>query len=780
MDRQLKIYGKRLLRYFVFGIVTLLFEIILSSVDGLEFWNKDIMLIKINGCLIGVAVFIAISICYVIKQHSISPLHIWIKRHRECLVVASILLEVLFLYKCNSLLKIIICMIEFVIVLLLIDCETTKIYKYNFVEISNQQHNYVEKPVIGRSNLTKNQCIALDQLKTLIDKRSSFDSFNIALIGSWGCGKTSITDTLIYEYEKENNKYFLLKMSTLTLSESKNVVTYVKNYFEDLFRKYEIGIAKRNVAFLTTLANSFSMKLSFPDLLSNINGDYFLDIEKEKELFSKQVSKLLRVSAKKNVILLIDDTDRSEDEEQIIKVLSEFASIPGIISIVSLDKSKDKLIRPNKIEEDGECVYNQMDKYIHVRIRISEDKHIEYDKNITKQILSSFENIVPSANCFISCDGENIKNSLFDSLKDYQTTEVKSSRYYSISKYNILTTLFLYNLKYNEKEFGNYFEGLVNEYLYNSKELLPYIKQMLTTHPNEWNTELYMINTQWTNSFGADDFDWLMRLSSNSGTIFWTLCQIAEAIELINDKRNIKDSVTNIEDVYDYFMIEKFPLDGRTWENRKENPVTYSGFEQIELIVFGTEQYRYLNKEIAKGNFEEVKIIIEKKIKDVANLYFSSIILGDFMEYLRTILNNFRTFKMQLREAELLNINYLDYLIQEWQPRKNVTEMLDKMKEQNPILNNKNIGVPSLSAFINNILFENYILKFGNRFNNQELKDCRLFLYNGQDKQFIVIAKKKEECNNYIILDISGNEIKEISKDTMDDITNLYSAVLMD
>ena len=44
-------------------------------------------------------------------------------------------------------------------------------------------------------------------LKDLIEKRKSTDSFNVALIGAWGAGKTSITDTLISEFETENT-YF--------------------------------------------------------------------------------------------------------------------------------------------------------------------------------------------------------------------------------------------------------------------------------------------------------------------------------------------------------------------------------------------------------------------------------------------------------------------------------------------------------------------------------------------------------------------------------------------
>ena len=206
------------------------------------------------------------------------------------------------------------------------------------------------------------------------------------------------------------------------------------------------------------MASLFSDKFSTVNILSATKDNGFFDIEKEKELFTKQVSKLLKVSGRKNVIFVIDDTDRNDDEEQIIKLLSEFASIAGIISIISLDAGKDVVIRPNNLNTKTEQVYNQIDKYIHIRVRIDDDNHIEYDSNITSQIISSFENIVRTEKCFKSCDCQNEKKSLFDNVKDYHTTEILNHRNYAEYTYNILTEIFFENLRYNKKEFGLYLE----------------------------------------------------------------------------------------------------------------------------------------------------------------------------------------------------------------------------------------------------------------------------------------------------------------------------------
>lgn len=88
---------------------------------------------------------------------------------------------------------------------LLLDCENSKVYKYGYEKTVKNESNYEEKPVIGREMLTNSQCAALDQLKNIMDKRNSFDSFNIALIGAWGSRKNQYYRHINYEYEQDND-----------------------------------------------------------------------------------------------------------------------------------------------------------------------------------------------------------------------------------------------------------------------------------------------------------------------------------------------------------------------------------------------------------------------------------------------------------------------------------------------------------------------------------------------------------------------------------------------
>ncbi len=774
MKKKIHVYGRKLLRNFLYVMGSYIAQIILSSVGVLEFWNKDINFFTIKGCLIGLAVIIIVEILYILSQHNMTPFHIWIKACREYIIICLIVLEIFFLYKCNSTLRIEVCITEFTIILFLLDCEITKMYRYDLRETADQDLNYIEKPVIGRSYLTKAQTETLDQLKTLIDNRSKSDSFNIALIGTWGCGKTSITDTLIYEYEKDNEKYFLLKMSSLTLKESQNIVMYVRDYFEDLFRKYEIGIAKRNVAFLTTLANSFSEKLSLPDMFSKINNECFIDIEKEKEVFSKQVSKLLDISGRKNIILLIDDTDRSEDENEIIKLLSEFASIPGIISVVSLDKSKDRSIRPNEIVDDEKSICNLIDKYIHVRIRVREDKHIEYDKNISKQIIDSFENLVPNENCYISCDGVSGRNSLFEKIVDCQTIEiVNKNTYVHGTTDNILSTIFMYNMEYGSRQFGDYLGKLVNEYICNSKEIVRYMEQMVAIPSEEWSTESKMVIWIWTNFCGKEEVNWLMRLKAESEKIFWKLVGFNETIKL-NTYEKLTAYVKNIDDLYICSICCNNGENCSKIAKIDRNTIFWGDLLEIKQIVFGIEKYDTLNQVIGDGKFDEAQKIIEEKIQLASNLYFLALELQDFMSCVQLILNNRRTFKMQIREAEITNENYLEYLIHEWKPRKSMKKMIENMKEQNSALSNIDIEFPSIPAFINNMLFKKYVLSYGKNFKEGELSGCKLFLYTKKEEPLIIIKKHKSD---YVVLNIMGNRIENMEEDVMRDIISFYDSL---
>lgn len=185
------------------------------------------------------------------------------------------------------------------------------------------------------------------------------------------------------------------------------------------------------------------------------------------------------------------------------------------------------------------------------------------------------------------------------------------------------------------------------------------------------------------------------------------------------------------------------------------------GLDQIELLVYGNEEYSYINGLISQGEFLEVRNSIKQKLGEVLNLFLGMTVLENFITFIRGILNNIRSFKMQLREADLLNVTYLDYIMAEWQYKSEIHNILDKIKEDNPVIAEINPPIPSISALFNGILFEYYINKYGDRFINEELKDRRLFLVKTTDRLLIAITKEKNK--DIIILNINGEIVNSIS-----------------
>lgn len=752
---KIEIIAVKVLRYMIFGGICLIFEKVMAAIGIFDVFDKDIFCITIDRASLCLALLaILLTIC-IFKMKVMSPLHIWLKKTKQYYSIFLVIIEMIFFYKCQENRQYAICLLEFLWIFFLLDFENTKIYKYGYEKVFKDGSNYVEKPVIGRENLTKSQCDTLDQLKDVIDKRQSTDSFNMALIGAWGSGKTSITDTLIYEYEQGDEPYFILKIGILTLKESKNVVIYVKKYFEDLFKKYEIGIARQNVAFLTSLSRVFSEKISMGNWFENINDSGFFDLENEKELFVKQVSKLLKKSNKKNIIFVIDDTDRNEDKEQIIKLLAEFSSIDGIISIILLDKREDISRRTVLAIGNEEPVYSSIDKYIHVRIRIENDNRVEYDKNVSRQIIAGYQEELKKKYCYIECQNVSEEVSLFSEMKQYQTIEIIKSKHCMYSKNNVLTEIFMENLRKASNSFGDYFEKIIDEYVYHSKELKPYIEEMLSIPYDSWNMETQFVHLQWV----ANPDKGLQQLANNIIGIYSVLCTCIRALDWIC-KQGARQRMGSLAEIYESWLSAQFYRTDQSVQYITESIVDNSQLHQVCGIVFGNEGYARLNTEIKKEHYVEVKDTILKKTCEVEKMTWVVVDLMDFMEVIRKICNNYRTLKMELREAELLNINYLDYLIERWQPSDEIQKRIDAFHELAPDLKLLSGSHPTILSLVNNILFETYISKYGER--KEELARKRIYLYFGVKKNIVVVSKGTQKLKESLFLDCSGEVIANV------------------
>ena len=184
-----------------------IFVCVCKSLSLLEIINKD--------WITWLEILVVFYIFFIYTKSELTEIHILLKKHLLMIKFILICLMIISFYKSYNTLLMISFIFEFLLIYCLLDYESSKQYMHDFSQ-QNGISNYTEQTVIGKDKLTNNQRRVYDQLEKLISKRKSTDSFNIGLIGDWGSGKTSITDTLIYELEKEN-KYFFLKVSTLMI-----------------------------------------------------------------------------------------------------------------------------------------------------------------------------------------------------------------------------------------------------------------------------------------------------------------------------------------------------------------------------------------------------------------------------------------------------------------------------------------------------------------------------------------------------------------------------------
>ena len=77
---------------------------------------------------------------------------------------------------------------------------------------------------------------------------------------------------------------------------------------------------------------------------------------------------------------------------------------------------------------------------------------------------------------------------------------------------------------------------------------------------------------------------------------------------------------------------------------------------------------------------------------------------------------------------------------------------------------------PSLNAYINMVLYTNYISKFDTRFFNGELKNSRLWIMHGERRNIIVISSKQNTQYEFHFLDSQGNIIEDLCEDEIREI----------
>lgn len=265
--------------------------------------------------------------------------------------------------------------------------EYTSTYEYKECEDKEYTDPFLnDKPVL-KTDFTAAQRRAYDKIVEILDKADRNSAINIALLGAWGNGKTGVIDEVIRGIQnKENNSaYFVLKINTLTFAKVENLVEYVNQYFSMLFRKYGVSGLNRSVEleyFNTLIEVLGEQKLGFLNSFIN-NKSSFCHLERERKLFHNSIQTLLANSKRKNMLLVIDDADRTDMMEEIIRLLYEFSSVEGIVTVILLDDDRFN-------QHSGNNVYSAYDKFIHFTVSIDEEDDIEYEDTLRNLLYKAY------------------------------------------------------------------------------------------------------------------------------------------------------------------------------------------------------------------------------------------------------------------------------------------------------------------------------------------------------------------------------------------------------
>lgn len=643
-----------------------------------------------------------------------------------------------------------------------------KIFVYSFRNYDTKASYFSERPVVGKEFLTKAQSEALESLIRTIDTRKQIDSVNIALVGEWGTGKTSITNTFIRELQDRNNhdslkpEYFILMINTQVMNSAKNIIEYINKYITVLFRQYGIILVdgQSNIEFLGIMAEMIEGTKpisAFQGMLGRYK-DEFIDVEQERSVFTRNVQELLSVSGRKNIVFVIDNIDRMSSNDSLLQMLSEFSAINGIITIISLDPQRDSYFKltgrgktdtskSEKLEE-----YNELDKYIHVRIRIREMDEVEYEKTVSEQIISAASIFCNGGGKAISVYGE-YSFSMFSNTSIMNTYEIKNHGTIYNDNNSMLTDLYFLNFAKSNISFGEYFEKIVEDHFCRSKELAKFIDFKQFDGRNEVNIKSARTTAQWASIPNKPHMEWSRRLMTRTEIILMVFSEILRGLNILKSSRGgkigiVKNNIRNYKDLY------VFAIKGETMETTEEiDALNYEGLDEIEDLVLSQEEICDLNKSIAIQDYEKAIGLLRNRIDDVIGLFMFSLVLADFIKYLRHCISNYRLFKMQLRECEILRINYLDYLINQWELNTDsITKITNLQMATDTASSQRWTDYLPLRTIINNILYEKYILKYGENSIINELNgfDAQLIRKNKED--LIVVRKEK----NIIMMGIDG------------------------
>lgn len=212
-----------------------------------------------------------------------------------------------------------------------------------------------DKPISTKTEDVLGYYSFAEQIVNVLKLLPEDDSFNFALCGEWGSGKTSILN-LTKEIVEKQNIYNIIQFNPWNITKKKNLVFE----FLELLKKsiYAESSDKTILTSFTKYSKILYSNFSTGGILSRFLGALLdilsLGLIKEKETVSENKKHLIKYLQNKYegkpILVIVDDLDRLTNKEvcKVLQLIREIADFPHIVYLVAFDK--EQVINAIKLE----------------------------------------------------------------------------------------------------------------------------------------------------------------------------------------------------------------------------------------------------------------------------------------------------------------------------------------------------------------------------------------------------------------------------------------------
>lgn len=225
------------------------------------------------------------------------------------------------------------------------------IYILTYFLYKEEKENYI-------NNLYKSRERYLSTIDFYLENMKAF-----SIIGKWGIGKTKLIENFFKgnycgnDTKKYSDKYEFIYIDTSIYSENEKIVNLLQKELGNLLKKYGFLDLKGNFIKNLFLENESFLKIIYKFIFSSVSLE---DTKTELD------EKIQEISSKKKVVICLDNLERINDRNRIIKLLAILDEIlPEKIKIIYIyDEDYMKSI----FKKDDENFIEYISKYVFNKI----------------------------------------------------------------------------------------------------------------------------------------------------------------------------------------------------------------------------------------------------------------------------------------------------------------------------------------------------------------------------------------------------------------------------